>query len=186
MGKTTYSRTPATSKGSQYSIQLPRAQLEILESTTRIPTRLPKPLRDLPSPRLNNISRTSLLTDAAFPTPSITEESEEPDKLQSSEKPSEDGPRNQSRLYLDWSITSKPMPTSRTSRTSPLITFKSIELLKEEDVPIEPMVVLVPIFLAKPMSKSSPLKRLLMLKRKERLDKLPKERSPSDNNDGSI
>jgi hypothetical protein len=26
----------------------------------------------------------------------------------------------------------------------------------------------------------------LMLKRKERLDKLPKERSPSDNNDGSI
>jgi|688.fasta_scaffold315916_1 hypothetical protein len=186
MGKTTYSRTPATSKGTQYSIKLPRAQLEILESTTRIPTRLLKPLRDLLSPRLNNTSRTSLLTDAAFLTPSITEALEEPDKLQSSEKHSEDGPRNQSRLYLDWSITSRPTPTLRTLRTLPLITFKSIELPKEEDVPIELMVVLAHISHLKPMFKSSPLKRLLMLKRKEKLDKLPKERSLSDNNDGSI
>jgi hypothetical protein len=101
MGKTTYSRTPATSKGSQYSIQLPRAQPEILESTTRIPTRLPKLSRDSPSPRPNNISRTYSHTDAASPTPNTTEESEEPDKLQSSEKHSEDGLRNQSRSYSD-------------------------------------------------------------------------------------
>lgn len=42
MGKTTYSRTPATSKGIITLIQLQRAQREISEFITRIPMRLPR------------------------------------------------------------------------------------------------------------------------------------------------
>jgi hypothetical protein len=64
-----------------------------------------------------------------------------------------------------------------------LITYKLIELLKVEEEHIELMVELVHIFHAKLMFKCSPLKEQLMLKDKEKPDKLPKEKSQLDNND---
>jgi hypothetical protein len=58
-----------------------------------------------------------------------------------------------------------------------------IELLKEEEELTELTVELVHIFHVKLMFKCSPLKDKLMLKEKEKLDKLLKEKSQSDNND---
>jgi hypothetical protein len=59
--------------------------------------------------------------------------------------------------------------------------FRLTELLKEEEEHIELMVELVHICHAKPMFKFGPLKRQLMLKRKEKLDKLLKEKFQSEN-----
>jgi hypothetical protein len=53
---------------------------------------------------------------------------------------------------------------------------KSIELLRVEEEPIEPMVELVPIYHAKPTFKYGQLKKQLMLKNKEKPDKLQRER----------
>ncbi len=64
--------------------------------------------------------------------------------------------------------------------------FKLIELLRVADVPIELMVVLDPIFLPKPMFKFSQLKKQLMLKKREKLDKLQREKFQLESNDHSI
>jgi len=101
MGKTTYSRNPSTSKGTIHFIQSPEVQAEILEFIIRIPMKLPRLLKDLPLQKLNSISRMSLLTEDVSPIPNIMEELVELDRLQNSERPLEDGPKNQSKLYLD-------------------------------------------------------------------------------------
>jgi len=116
MGKTTYSRNPSTSKGKHASIQSPEAQDVISESITKILMRLPKPSRDSPSPKLNNILRTYLPTEDVFLTLSTTEESVELDKQPSSEKHLEDGQKNQSKLFLDSSTILNPMQMLRISR----------------------------------------------------------------------
>ena len=138
--------------------------------------RLPKPSKVSPSPKPNNISRTSSDTEDVSPILNTTEESEEPDKPLSSEKLSEDGPRNQSKSFWDLLITSSQMPTPKTLKTSQLITSKLIELQKEEEEHTEPTVESVPIFLVKPTSNSSLLRRQLMSRRKERPDKLLREK----------
>ena len=145
--------------------------------------KLPKQWKALLSPRLNNISRTSSDTEDVFPTQNTTEESVEPDKLLSSAKLSEDGHRNKSRLFWDLLIISNPMPTLKTLKTSPLITSKLIELLRAEEEHTEPTVESVPIFPHKLTSNSSPLRRQLTWKRKEKLDKLLKEKSQLESND---
>jgi len=124
--------------------------------------RLLKPLKALLLPKLNNISKTSLDTEDVFLTLNTTEESEEPDKPLSSEKLSEDGHRNQSRLSWDSLTTSNPMPTLKTLKILPSIMFKLIEPQKAEEELTELMVELVPIFPHKLMSKSSLLKKQLM------------------------
>jgi len=105
MGKTTYSRNPSTSKGTISLIQSPEAQDVILESITKILMRLPKPSKDSPLPKLNNILRTYLLIEDVFLILNIMEELVELDKPQSLEKLSEDGQKNQSKSYSDSSTT---------------------------------------------------------------------------------
>ena len=61
--------------------------------------------------------------------------------------------------------------------------FKLIEPQKAEEELTELMVESALIFLAKPTSNFLPLRRQLMSKRKEKLDKLLKEKSQSVNND---
>jgi hypothetical protein len=51
-----------------------------------------------------------LTTEDAFPTPNIMVVSAEPDKLLNSEKLSEDGHKNQSKLFWDLLTTSSPTP----------------------------------------------------------------------------
>ncbi len=145
--------------------------------------KLPKQLKVLPSPRLNNILRTSSDTGDVFPTQNTTEESVELDKLLSSEKLLEDGHRNQSRLFWVLLIISNPTLTLKTLKTLPLNTFKLIELLKAEEEHTEPMVELVLIFPHKLTSNSSPPRRQSTWKRKEKLDKLLKEKCQLENND---
>jgi len=145
--------------------------------------KLPKQLKVLPSPRLSNISKTSSDTEDVFPTQNTTEESVEPDKLLSSEKLSEDGHRNQSRLFWDLLIISNLTPTLKTLKTSLLITSKLIELLRAEEEHTELTVESVPIFPHKLTFKSSLLRRQLMWKRKEKPDKLLKEKSQLESND---
>jgi len=108
------------------------------------------------------------------------EELVELDKLLNSERLSEDGPKNQSKLYLDWLIISKRMPMQRILRISLLITFKLIELQKDVEELTELMVELVHIYLAKLIFKYTQLKRSLMLKRRAKLDKLQKAKSLLD------
>jgi hypothetical protein len=67
--------------------------------------KLPTPLKDLPSQKQNNISRMFLHNEDAFHTLNILEESVELDKLLSSEKHSEDGLKNLSKLFSDFLIT---------------------------------------------------------------------------------
>lgn len=62
---------------------------------------------------------------------------------------------------------------------SPLITFKSIELLKVEEEHTEPMVESAHISHLKLISKCGPLKRQLTSEEKEKPDKLPREKSQS-------
>lgn len=168
MGKTTYSRNPSTSKGTTCFTQLPKVPVEISEYITRIRTRLPRRSRDSLSSKPNNTSRMSSLTEDAFPTPNISEASVEPGRLLNSEKLSEDGHKNQSKLSSDSLTTSNPTLTPKTSRISPLIMSKSTELQRAVEEPTEPTEESAPIFLRKPTSKSSPLRRQSMSRRKAR------------------
>jgi hypothetical protein len=64
-----------------------------------------------------------------------------------------------------------------------LITFRSIELPRDAEEHTELTVELALIYLAKLTFNSSQLKRQWTLKRKEKPDKLPKERFQSDKNE---
>ena len=59
------------------------------------------PLKVSPSPKPSNILKTYSLTEDVFLILNISVVSEEPVKPQSSEKPSVDGPKNQSELSSD-------------------------------------------------------------------------------------
>lgn len=61
--------------------------------------------------------------------------------------------------------------------------FRPIEPLREEEELIELMVELVHIFLRNAISKCGQLKKHLMLERKEKPDKLPREKSLLGKND---
>ena len=159
MGKTTYSKNPSTSKGTHHQMQSPNHQPEISESIIKTHMRLPKLSKVFPSPKPNNISRTSSDTEDAFLTLSTTEASAEPGKQLSSEKPLEDGHRNQSRLFWDSLITSNPTPTLKTLKTLQSIMSKLIELLRAVEELTEPTVESVPIFPHKLISKSSRLRK---------------------------
>ena len=110
MGKTTYSRNPSTSKGNTHLMQSPNHLPEISEFIIKIPMRLLKPSKVSPSPKPNNISKTSSDTEDVFPTLSIMEESAELVRQPSLAKHSEDGPRNQSKLFWDLLTISNQTP----------------------------------------------------------------------------
>jgi len=147
--------------------------------------RPPKLSKVLQLPRPNNILRMFWDTGDASLTPSTMEESAEPVKPPNSEKPWEDGHKNQSKLFWVSLITSNPMPMLKTSKTSQLTTSRWIELLRDAEEHTEPMVESVLIFLAKLTSKFSLPRKLLMWRRKEKPNKLLKGKCRSEKNDSS-
>ena len=186
MGKTVYSRNPSVSKGTNPLTKSPAHPEKNSEFTTKIHTKPQTQSREWPSPRLKPILRMFSPTEDASLTRSITEASEELDRLLSSEEPSEDGPKNLSRSWWDYSPTCRPTPMPkiwRISKTLQSTTCKSIEPPRDAEEPTEPTEESGHISPVKHTSRCTPPKRQSMSRGKAKPDKSLKEKSQSENND---